>query len=43
LRAIAGYDAIGGKQTRLALQPLSHTFVRTNELIGAEWAEFDLD
>ena len=42
LQAIAGYDAIGGKQTRLALQLLAQTFVRTNELIGAEWAEFDL-
>jgi integrase len=43
LKAIASYDEIGGKQTRLALQLLAHTFVRTNELIGAEWAEFDLD
>lgn len=43
LRAIAGYDAIGDKQTRLALQLLTLTFVRTNELIGAEWPEFDLD
>jgi integrase len=43
LKAIAGYDEIGGKQTRLALQLLAQTFVRTNELIGAEWAEFDLD
>lgn len=43
LRAVAGYDEIGGVQTRLALQLLAHTFVRTNELIGAEWAEIDLD
>ncbi len=43
LRAIAKYDEIGDKQTRLALQLLAQTFVRTNELIGAEWAEFDLD
>jgi integrase len=43
LKAIAGYDEIGDKQTRLALQLLAQTFVRTNELIGAEWAEFDLD
>jgi integrase len=43
LKAIAGYDEIGGTQTRLALQLLAQTFVRTNELIGAEWAEFDLD
>jgi integrase len=43
LRAIAGYDKIGDKQTRLALQLLAMTFVRTNELIGAEWPEFDID
>lgn len=42
LKAIAGYDKTGNKQTRLALQLLAQTFVRTNELIGAEWAEFDL-
>jgi integrase len=43
LRAIAKYDETGDKQTRLALQLLAQTFVRTNELIGAEWGEFDLD
>jgi integrase len=43
LRAIASYDETGDKQTRLALQLLAFTFVRTNELIGAEWTEFDLD
>lgn len=43
LRAIAKYDETGDKQTRLALQLLAQTFVRTNELIGAEWVEFDLD
>jgi len=43
LRAIATYDELGDKQTRLALQLLAQTFVRTNELIGAEWPEFDLD
>ncbi len=42
LRAIAKYDEIGGEQTRLALQLLAQTFVRTKELIGAEWVEFDL-
>ncbi len=42
LRAIASYDTIGDKQTKLALQLLAHLFVRTNELIGAEWTEFDL-
>jgi integrase len=43
LRAISKYDEIGDKQTRLALQLLAQTFVRTNELIGAEWVEFDQD
>lgn len=43
LRAIAKYDETGDKQTRLALQLLAQTFVRTNELIGAEWTELDLD
>lgn len=43
LRAIARYGEIGDKQTRLALQLLAQIFVRTNELIGAEWVEFDLD
>ena len=35
LRAIAKYDETGDEQTRLALQLLAQTFVRTNELIGA--------
>jgi integrase len=43
LRAIAGYSDIGDKQTQLALQLLAVTFVRTNELIGAEWGEFNFD
>lgn len=43
LRDIAGYETIGDKQTRLALQLLAHTFVRTSELINSEWAEFDLE
>jgi integrase len=43
LRAIASYDVVGDKQTRLALQLLALTFVRTNELIGAVWTEFNLD
>ena len=42
LRMIARYDETGSKQTRLALQLLARTFVRTGELIGAEWKEFDL-
>jgi integrase len=43
LRAIAGYDKLGDKLTAYALQLLALTFTRTNELIGAEWSEFDLD
>lgn len=43
LRRISTYDEIGDRQTRLALQLLAHSFVRTNELIGAEWSEFDLE
>lgn len=43
MRAIIGYDQMGDRQTCLALQLLAYTFVRTNELIGAEWAEFDID
>lgn len=40
LRAIDGY--VGNEHTRLALQLMALTFVRTSELIGARWAEFDL-
>lgn len=40
LRAIDGYA--GGEHTRLALQLMALTFVRTTELIGARWSEFDL-
>ncbi|MBI2801325.1 MAG: tyrosine-type recombinase/integrase [Gammaproteobacteria bacterium] len=43
MRAIAKYDDIGDQQTRLALQLLAQTFVRTNELIGAQWVEIDLE
>lgn len=43
MHAIIGYDQMGDRQTCLALQLLAYTFVRTNELIGAEWAEFDID
>ncbi|MCP5244509.1 MAG: tyrosine-type recombinase/integrase [Burkholderiales bacterium] len=43
LRAISTYETIGDRQTQLALQLLALTFVRTNELIGATWLEFDLD
>ncbi len=41
LRAIDTYADQGDKQTMHALQLLALTFVRTNELIGAEWSEFD--
>ena len=40
LRAIDGY--VGSEHTRLALQLMALTFVRTSELIGARWSEFDL-
>lgn len=43
LQAIAAYDQIGDKQTKLALQLLALTFVRTNELINATWDEFDFE
>lgn len=43
MRAIAKYEDIGDRQTRLALQLLALTFVRTTELIGAKWTEFHLD
>lgn len=43
MRAISTYDQTGDRQTMLALQLLALTFVRTNELIGAVWSEFDLD
>ena len=33
----------GGEHTRLALQFMALTFVRTSELIGARWDEFDID
>jgi integrase len=40
LRAIDVY--VGGEHTRLALRLMALTFVRTSELIGARWSEFDL-
>jgi len=45
LRDISQYDqppTNGDKQTRIALQLLALTFVRTNELIGATWDELTL-
>lgn len=43
LRSIDAYSETGDKQTILALKLLALTFVRTSELIGAEWSEFDLE
>lgn len=43
IRAISTYERTGDRQTQLALQLLALTFVRTNELIGALWDEFDLN
>lgn len=40
LRKIEAYK--GTPTTRLAIKLMAHTFVRTGELIGAKWAEFDL-
>jgi integrase len=41
LRAIEVYQ--GTHVTRLALKLIALTFVRTTELIGAKWSEFDLE
>jgi integrase len=41
LRQIEVYQ--GTHVTRLALKLMALTFVRTSELIGAKWAEFDLE
>jgi len=41
LRKIEAYQ--GTPVTRLAVKLMALTFVRTGELIGAKWAEFDLD
>ncbi|GAB2947673.1 tyrosine-type recombinase/integrase [Aquaspirillum soli] len=41
MRKINGYQ--GHPLTRIALQLMAHTFVRTRELIEAQWDEFDLD
>ncbi len=40
LRKIEAYN--GSPVTRLAMKLMSLTFVRTGELIGAKWSEFDL-
>lgn len=41
LQAINRYD--GHERTRLALHLMSLTFLRTSELIGARWSEFDVE
>jgi integrase len=41
LRSIEVYQ--GTHVTRLAMKLMSLTFLRTSELIGAEWAEFDFE
>ena len=41
LRKIEAYQ--GTPATRLAIKLMAHTFVRTGELIGARWSEFDLE
>lgn len=41
LRAIEVYQ--GTPVTRLAIRLMAHTFVRTGELIGARWEEFDFE
>ena len=41
LRRIEAYN--GSPVTRLAMQLMALSFVRTGELIGARWDEFDLD
>ena len=41
LRAIEVYR--GTHVTRLAMKLMALTFVRTSELIGAKWVEFDLE
>ena len=41
LRQIEVYQ--GTHVTRLAMKLMALTFVRTNELIGAKWSEFDLE
>jgi len=41
LHAIDNY--VGAEHTRLALQLMALTFVRTSELTGARWSEFNID
>jgi integrase len=41
LRSIDAYR--GSPYTRYAMELMAHTFVRTGELIGARWGEFDFE
>lgn len=43
LAALETYSSKGRKITQLAIKLLLHTFVRSSELRGARWSEFDLD
>lgn len=43
LRLLEGYDSKGRLLTKLAIKLLVLTFVRSGELRGAEWSEFDLE
>jgi len=43
MQAIAKYDKAGDEITRYALQLMAITFVRKNELLLAQWQEFDFE
>lgn len=43
MKDISTYDNRGDLQTKLGLEMLAHTFVRTGELIEATWNEFDFE
>ncbi|WP_160106147.1 tyrosine-type recombinase/integrase [Pseudomonas izuensis] len=43
VKAIATYDQIGTREVMLALQLITLVFTRANELLQAEWTEFDFD
>lgn len=43
LQALVDYDKTGRTLTKLAIQLLVLTFVRSSELRGARWEEFDLE
>jgi integrase len=43
LRLLEGYDSKGRLLTKLAIKLLVLTFVRSGELRGAAWSEFDLE